>query len=241
VVAECAREQHHIAGATVRPREVEAHGQHAHAGGVHVDTVAVTALDHLGVAGDDTHARFGGRVVHRDDDAPELLDRHPLFQHEAHREVERRCARGRHVVHRAADRQPADVAAREEQRMHHVGVGGKRETTGGEVERGGVVHPTQHLVTELGHEELLDELLHHGAAATVGEQDAVGSHGSGLRSGRGALTPCRSRCSGSMRRTSPRSTPCTGRSDARACTPCRRACTRTAAPRRGARRRTGSP
>ncbi len=99
---------------------------HADAGGVDVAAVGLAALHHLGVAGDD------------------LAPRPPRPPRPSRRRSRRRSATGkpssrmkpadrysgrapRHgqVVDRAVDGEVADVAAGEEQRRHHVRVGGE--------------------------------------------------------------------------------------------------------------------
>ena len=164
-------------GLQLEPERSSALGEHADAGGVDEAAVAVALLDHLGVAGDDVHARLGGRLTHGDEDPLEVRDREALFEDEADAQVERLGAAGRDVVDGAADGQPADVAAGEEERVHHVGVGGHRDARARERQRGGVVQALERLFREPLDKDLVDELLHHGAARTVGEEDSVCSHG----------------------------------------------------------------
>ena len=101
---------------------------HADAGGVDEEAVALAAVDHLGVAGDD-RARPPRRAAARIDATTrqQRLHRQAFLEDEAGAQEQRPRAAHRQVVDRAVDRQRADVAAGEEQRPHDVGVGGERE------------------------------------------------------------------------------------------------------------------
>ena len=82
----------------------------------------------------------------------------------------------REVVDRSADGQPADVAAREEDRVHDVGIGRQDSQRSPEPQRGAVVHgfqaPRGHRrAAGSGQEDLLDQGAHRAAPRPVLEGD----------------------------------------------------------------------
>ena len=88
------------------------------------DAVAFAAIDDLGVPGDDPHARLAaGRAI-------DSTTRRSVSIGRPSSRMKPALARAagaahRQVVHRAVNRQLADVAAGKEQRPHHEGVGGE--------------------------------------------------------------------------------------------------------------------
>ncbi len=113
-----------------------------------------------------------------------------LLDDEADGEVERLGAHDRHVVDRAADRQPADVAAREEQGLDHEAVGG--EHLAGQA--GGVVHLQQQRVAQVALEHAPGQLGAAAAAAAVGQQHLI--HRSPRRRSSPRRRPCRAPAAG---------------------------------------------
>ena len=98
-------------------------------------------------------------------------------------------AHHRQVVHRPGDGQPADVAAGEEERVDHVGVGGDHEPAVADPERRAVVHRAEPDADPRGllgalDEDLLDERPHRPSAGAVLEADALVPRGSGGSHGR---------------------------------------------------------
>ena len=85
VVAECTRHQNDVAGAAVGAAERHTRGYLAHAGGIDVDAVGPAALNHLGVAGDDRHARLARRLGHGLHDLTQLIHGIALFEDKAAR------------------------------------------------------------------------------------------------------------------------------------------------------------
>ncbi len=79
------------------------------------------------VAGHKQNSRFARCRRHRAGDPAQGLDRHALFDDRGARQIERGRPADREIVDGAADGQPADVAAVEEQGLHHVAVGGQGE------------------------------------------------------------------------------------------------------------------
>ncbi len=140
VVADAAADQDAVA----RPRPVggDAHalGDDADAGGGDEDAVALAALDHLGVAGDDRRRRRPWRP--RAIEATIALrsaSGNPSSMIIPTDEIQRPGAGHRHVVDGAVDRQRADVAAGEEQGRDDEAVGGHHHPPGVDLEAGLVV------------------------------------------------------------------------------------------------------
>ena len=133
-------------------------------GGGDEHLVALAAVDDLGVAGDQRHAGLVAGRAHRGDDALQVGQRQPFFEDERRREEQRRGAADGQVVDGAVDRQPADVAAGEEERPDHERVGGEGEPRRldavAAVEADGrlVLQRREHVVAEAGHEQPLDQV-----------------------------------------------------------------------------------
>ena len=120
-------------GATRCGGDVEVGHHQADAGGIDENAVAVAAIDYLGVAGNDRHAHFAGGRRHRLDHAAERFHRQSFFEDEARGEIERLGAGHRQVVDRAIDGQLADVAAGEQERPDHEGIGRQGQSAAGDI------------------------------------------------------------------------------------------------------------
>ena len=173
MIAQRAGDQHLVTWPALRAAQVDALGDGAHAARVDVHAVAVAAVHHLRVAGDQAHAGLLRTLGHGGADALEVLDGEALLQHEAAAEVARGGAARGHIVHRAADGEAADVAAGEEVGRHHEAVGRERQPL---ARHGGGQHrrivAAQQLVAGVGGEEhVVDDALHHRAAAAVSQHD----------------------------------------------------------------------
>ena len=114
------------------------------------------------------------------DDPLQVGQRQPLFEDERRRQEQRPGAADGQVVDRAMHRQPADVAAGEEERPDHERVGREGDArrhravvAGAEADGRLVLQRRQHVVAEAGHEEPLDQVGGQLAAAAVAEQDLV--------------------------------------------------------------------
>ena len=80
------------------------------------------------------------------------------------------------IVDRAADREPADVAAGKEQRVDHEAVGGDRQPVAvthqlGEAGAGLILEGAEHRVVERAGEDVGDQIAHRLAATAMGERD----------------------------------------------------------------------
>ena len=150
---------------------------HADAAGGDEHPVGLAPLHHLGVAGDDREAALLGRRRHRGHQTPQQRQLQPLLQDQAHTQVVRPGPGHGQVVGGAGHRQAADVAAGKFERLHHVAVGAEGQRARGELEPGGIVQHLGRIGIE-GPQLLINQLLHPGAAAAVGQLDAL-AHGHG--------------------------------------------------------------
>ena len=100
-------------------------------------------------------------------------DGEALLQDEPGRQVQRRGAGHGQVVDGAVDGQVADVAAGEEQRGHHVGVGGERDPGAAHGQLGRVLQRLEQRVAERVEEDRLDQGVRRLAAGAVRHRDAL--------------------------------------------------------------------
>jgi hydrogenase maturation protein HypF len=156
------------------PRRTEDHVplDEADARGVDVAAVGLALLDHLGIPGDDAHAGRGGRGSHRLGDPLQVRDGEAFLQDEPGRQVERGGTGHGQVVDRAVYRQVADVAAGEEQRLDHIGIGGQRQPGPVDGQLGRVLEGLEQRVAERVEEDRLDQGLGRLAAGAVRHRDA---------------------------------------------------------------------
>ena len=173
MITQRAGDQHFVARLALRATQVHAFGNGAHAARVDVHAVAVAAVHHFRVAGDQMHAGLLRAFRHGGADALEILNGEALLQHEAAAEVARHGAARGHVVHRAAHGEASDVAAREEMRRHHEAVGGERQplARSGRGQHRRVVAAQQLVAGVRGEEHIVDDALHHRPAAAVPQHD----------------------------------------------------------------------
>ncbi len=99
---------------------------HPEPGGDGEGAVALAARHHLGVAGDDRHAGLARGARGARDEGVEQLRLEPLLEDQGPGQPQRPRAGHGQVVDRAAHRQIAEVAAREDRRVDHEAVGGQR-------------------------------------------------------------------------------------------------------------------
>ena len=136
---------------------------------------AGAALDDLGIAGDDGDAGRVGDALHAGDDAAQDVDVEAFLQHRPQEEKRPRAAH-RQIVDGAGDRKRADVAAREEQRIDHVGIGGERQPVAvprevRERQHRLVFQCTEQRIVEGADKDILDQRAHRLAAAAVRHVD----------------------------------------------------------------------
>ncbi len=139
------------------------------------ELVASAFGDDLGVAGDDGDARFARRRRHRRGDLAQKVDRHPFLDDRGAGEIERNRAANREIVDRAAHREPADIAAGEDERIDDEGICGEGNSVAapreiGEIEPRLIVQRGEQRIVERPDEHVVDQILHRLAAAAMGER-----------------------------------------------------------------------
>ena len=83
MIAYRTREENGVSGARHVSRKLDISGGEADAGGGDEDAVALAALHHFGVSGDDRDIRCARGVAHTLGDAPQIPERKPLLKNEA--------------------------------------------------------------------------------------------------------------------------------------------------------------
>ena len=169
MVADGARNQHHVAGSRTVATQFQTVGQDTDGGRGDEDAVTLAALHDLGVT---RHYRHAGRarcMRHRFDDARQVGQRKAFFQNESGGEIKRCRTHHRDIVDRTVYRETADIATGEEQGRDNMAVSGHHEACRfavqhGSWQHGAVVALTQVLVAQMAREQFRDQ-LHHGAAA----------------------------------------------------------------------------
>ena len=153
-------------------REAHAFGNEAYAAGIDEHAIAVAAINHLGIARDNMDAGLLGHFGHASADALQIGNGETLFQNEPTAEVLGNSTTGGNVVHCAAHCQSANVPAREKVGSHHETVGGiGNALTGSRRRKRRRIVPFQQLFICVRLEKyLVDNALHHGAAAAMTQQ-----------------------------------------------------------------------
>ena len=173
VVADRARYEHAVARPRTVRAKLDAGGNDADPGRRDVQAVGRPALDDLRVAGRDRYAGGKRRSRHRCGDAAQVGNRETFLDDEAGRERDRPRARHREIVDRPVDREVADVAAGEEDRLDDVGVGREGEPHAVHVEQRRVAERREQRIVELRDEQLFDKGSCRLAARTMSERDDV--------------------------------------------------------------------
>src|ERR1700756_2903443 len=148
------------------------------------DLVALAAVHHLGVAGDEFDASIFSRLAHGLHDAAQFLSGKTFFEDEGCSQIERPRTTHGQIVNRSVDGQPPDVATREKQGRDHEGIGGERQARAVDFEHGLVVQLVEYGIAEPRQEHALEELGTQLAAAAVAEHDLLV-----LRDGQRTLRP----------------------------------------------------
>ena len=149
--------------------------QDADARRVDEDAVTLPFVDDLGIARYDIDAAVAGGGAHRRHDAPQVVDGEAFLQDEGCGKMERTGAAHREVVHRSVHGERSDVAAREEEGPHDIGVRGEGDARRAcsrqavrHLEHSAVMSAEQEGIRERRQEDVLDELMHQPATAPVG-------------------------------------------------------------------------
>ena len=152
--------------------KVHPFGDEADTTGVDEHAIAVAAINHLGIARNNMDTSFFGHFGHAFADAFQIGNGKAFFQNEPTAEVLGDSATGGNIVYRAAHSQPANVSAGEKAGSHHKTVGGIGNTLTGSWrwERRRIVAFQQLFVCVCLEKYLVDNALHHSAAATMTQQ-----------------------------------------------------------------------
>ncbi len=97
----------------------------------------------------------------------------PSSRMKAAAEIERTRAAHRQIVHRAVDREPANIAAGEEDGRNHERIGREGEARTVDLEHRLIVELVQQRIAERRQEHLFDQLRGKLAAAAVPEHDLL--------------------------------------------------------------------
>ena len=141
--------------------------EHADARGVDEQAVAPSFVNNFRVAGHDLHPATIRRRPHRADDPPERFHGQPLFQNKPRAEVQRPGPAHRQVVDRAENRHRANIAAREDQGLHDIGISRESQPARGHRQHRRIMLRARRWMAEAFQEHLLDKLVHQLAAAPV--------------------------------------------------------------------------
>ena len=114
--------------------------------------------------------------THRHRDPAQGRNRQPLLQYEADAEIERPRSTHGEVVDGAVDGESADVAAGEDEWLHHVGIGGEGDRSA-KVEHGSVVTTLEHRLVKGGTDDGIEKPPHRAAAAAMGKLDDLSIRG----------------------------------------------------------------
>ena len=174
MIAEQPIDEDGVAGFGTMRAEIEAGTDHADPGGIDEELVASAAVDDLGIAGDDGHARRRRRLGHGAGDAAQERDLDTFLDDDAARKIERLGAADGEIIDGAADGKLANVAAGKFQRIDHEGIGGEGEPIAMQREIGQrkarlVFERYQRRILEGADEDIVDEIAHRLAAATMGK------------------------------------------------------------------------
>ena len=173
VIADRTAEDNLVPGTSTVGGKIDAFGHQSDSGGVNEQAVALPLLDDLGIARHNLYARLRCCLAQRIHHAPEFVHREALLDDEGGAQEQRRCASHRQIVHRAVNRECADVAARKEQRFYYEGVGGDGETLAVHIHDGLVIQTRQHRILEGRQEDVANQLGAQLAATAVPQQDCV--------------------------------------------------------------------
>jgi hypothetical protein len=143
MIADVAAEDDLVAAAGAICRYADVMLDHADTGCGDEDLVAFTAVDDLGIAGDELYAGLSGGSAHGLDDRAQIVDRQAFFEDEGGREIHRAGAAHRQIVHRPVNRAPADIAARKKDWRYDEGVGGEGEPRAADGDHGLIVEPVE--------------------------------------------------------------------------------------------------
>src|SRR3989440_11433373 len=170
-----------VTGSSFVDTQVDAFANHTNAGSVDEQLVTGPPFDNLGIARNYFYAGLRSRRRHSPCHIAHCFDRQALLNYDRTRQVERYRAAHRQVINRAADRQLTNIATGKIQWLDHVGICGESKSIAKrhhvrQTEPRLVLQRRLILVVKCLKEDVVDQIVHRLAAATVGESDRCNLH-----------------------------------------------------------------
>src|SRR6516165_5047563 len=125
VIAYCAGNNNSVSGPGVTNGEIYRIGNYADSGGGDEYLIPLAAIDDLGVAGDESNAGFVAGSPHGVGNALQVGERQTFLQDEGGGEPQWPRAADSQVIHRAVNREFADVAAGKKDGANYKRIGRK--------------------------------------------------------------------------------------------------------------------
>jgi hypothetical protein len=119
-------------------------------GSVDEDTISFAPIHNFGVTGYNLDSGLYGRGCHRLNYALKQLHRQAFFKNESGAQIERTGAAHGQIIYRPVDSKCAYVSSGEEQRVYHIGIGGKSCSKGRRIENRAVMSCAQYWIAEGG-------------------------------------------------------------------------------------------
>ena len=145
--------------------------QQADSSGIDVTAVPVAALDDLGVAGDNLHARCRCRGGHGFDNRRQLRQRKALFEDKTRTQKLRHGSGDGQIVHRPVHRQLAYRAAGKKQGLHHKRVGTHSQPFARQLQHRRVAQIFESRIAESGQEKVFDQFVAQLATSAMAHHD----------------------------------------------------------------------
>jgi hypothetical protein len=129
--------------------------------------VRLAARNDLRISGHNQDLRFASGLRHGRHNLCQRIKRKPLFQDETGGQIERPGPAHGKIVDGAMDGEAAYVAAREEDGINHVGIGGDGNLPVLHLYQGTVVHLSEVFILKHVDEKVLHELVRRSASASL--------------------------------------------------------------------------
>ena len=139
------------------------------------DSICAAPAHDLRITGHDIDPGLLRRKVHRMEDFPQIRQGKALFQDEPHGQIARHGARHRQIVDRAADRELADIAAGEKERLYNVGIRRKGRAPG-QLDGRAVMQLVEQRIAEFRQNIFFDQRMAEAAARTMRHCDYIIFH-----------------------------------------------------------------
>src|ERR1019366_281719 len=171
VVANIAAKNDSVAGTCAIRGDVYAALDDADSGSCDEYLVALSTVDHFGVAGDELNACICGRGSHRLHHAAQIVDGQALFEDECGRKIEWACPAHREIVDGAMDCATTDIAAWEKYRCHDKRIGCKRHARAADGDDCLIIELVEDRIVEGGQEYFVDQVGGKFSTAAMAQHD----------------------------------------------------------------------